>query len=151
MKALHGTTHIALDGNGRMTVPTRYRNYLTEHGNGQIVMTLDGTGPFLLLFPLPDWEQLVDDLHEKVKENDQDLREFMRFFIGHAEEMQCDRQWRVPVSPALREAAELNRKVSLVGINRKFELWDEERWRKWRSDCQDGAGVLPRSVQNLFS
>ena len=52
-----GANQVTLDAKGRMVMPTRYRERLAERSNGRIVVTVD-RDKCLLLYPLPDWEEI---------------------------------------------------------------------------------------------
>lgn len=46
-----GATLINLDSKGRLAVPTRYQETLSETSQGQMVCTIDLHQPCLLLYP----------------------------------------------------------------------------------------------------
>ena len=48
-----GVNALNLDSKGRLAIPTRYRDGLVRHCNGQMVLTVD-RDHCLLLYPLPD-------------------------------------------------------------------------------------------------
>ncbi|MBA3732487.1 MAG: cell division/cell wall cluster transcriptional repressor MraZ, partial [Gammaproteobacteria bacterium] len=43
-----------------------------------------------------------------------------------------DAQGRIRLPPALREFANLEKRVALVGQGKKFELWNEDTWTEQR-------------------
>ena len=52
-----GAAKVTLDDKGRMVLPTRYREHALERSQGKLVVTVD-RDQCLLLYPLPDWEQI---------------------------------------------------------------------------------------------
>ena len=56
-----GATQFNLDGKGRLTIPTRYRDMLLAHCAGQLVLTADADG-CLLLYPQPEWQPIREKL-----------------------------------------------------------------------------------------
>ena len=52
-----GATKITLDDKGRMVMPTRYREQISELAQGKLVVTVD-RDQCLLIYPLPEWEQI---------------------------------------------------------------------------------------------
>ncbi len=58
------------------------------------------------------------------------MRHFKRFFLGNACECMCDKQDRILISPTLREYADLNKEIVLVGILDHFEIWSRQRWEE---------------------
>lgn len=109
-----------------MSIPTRYRAQLKESCDGQLVMTVDREHS-LLLYPLHTWEEIERKLIKLPTLNKQ-ARRLQRLLIGHATECEMDGQGRVLVSPPLREFAELDKKVVMIGQGNKFEIWNEQSW-----------------------
>src|SRR5580658_4089501 len=52
-----GANKLTLDTKGRMVMPTRYRERLQERCGGKLVITVD-RDQCLLIYPLPDWEEI---------------------------------------------------------------------------------------------
>jgi hypothetical protein len=52
-----GATKVTLDAKGRMVMPTRYRERLSERGAAGLVITID-RDQCLLIYPLADWEEI---------------------------------------------------------------------------------------------
>ena len=53
-----GNNNINLDAKGRLAIPVRYRDFLAQHCNGQMVITIDTEERCLLVYPHPEWEEL---------------------------------------------------------------------------------------------
>jgi MraZ protein len=54
----------------------------------------------------------------------------MRFFFSSAIECILDKQGRILIPHTLREYADLEKEVVLVGQLRKIEIWSKERWNE---------------------
>jgi MraZ protein len=50
--------------------------------------------------------------------------------VGHATDYQLDKNGRILLSPALRNYAGLSKKIMLIGLLNKFEIWDESKWHQ---------------------
>ena len=125
-----GATRVTLDDKGRMVLPTRQRQRALERGEGRIVVTVDRDG-CLLIYPLPDWEQIERKLMSLPTLNER-ARRLQRLMVGHATEVELDGQGRLLVPPELREFAALSRHAMLIGQGNRLELWDETRWNERR-------------------
>ena len=97
-----GLASLNLDSKGRMAIPTRYREQLLRHCNGQMVVTVD-RDHCLLLYTLPDWEEIERKLVRLPSFNRQ-ARRMQRLLIGHATECEMDGNGRILLPPALRES-----------------------------------------------
>ena len=122
-----------------MAIPTRYRERIGQRCDGQLVVTVD-KDYCLLLYPLPDWEDIERKLM-RLPSLDRRARRLQRLMVGHATEVEVDGHGRILLSRELREFAGLEKQAVLLGQGNRFELWDEERWNEtrdgWLSDGDD--------------
>ena len=135
-----GIHNINLDGKGRVTIPTKYRNTITDQSNGSMVVTMDTEEKCLLLYPSTIWatiEKKINDLPSFSKNH----RRIQRILIGHAEDLDIDSAGRILLSKPLRLAADMTKKITLIGQGQKFEIWNEDTWNtkvnNWRSEETD--------------
>ncbi|QIQ20963.1 division/cell wall cluster transcriptional repressor MraZ [Zophobihabitans entericus] len=136
-----GATAANLDNKGRLAIPTRYREALT---NG-LVCTVDLYQPCLLLYPLAEWEVIEQKLATLSSMNPVERR-IQRLLLGHATECQMDNAGRILIAGTLRQHANLDKSIMLVGQLNKFELWDETRWQQ--QIAQDIA-LAPEDLHQL--
>lgn len=145
-----GGSTVNLDAKGRLALPTRYRGDLIERCEGRVVITVHDDR-CLLMYPQPDW----DDIERKVvrlPNQNQRARTLQRMLLGHATELEMDKNGRVLIPPRLREFAQLDKRVVLAGLGNKFEIWDEETWEKRCGDWVSGAdddGDMPDALKDL--
>ena len=139
-----GRSALTLDGKGRLSIPVKVRELLTEPERAgervQITITRH-SDKCLLLFPQDVWvgkKALVEKLPE-------DMRWFRRLFVGSAATVELDGANRVLVAPELREAAGLTRDVVLIGMGDQLELWDAQtlKWTEDRDLTQSQGKTLP--------
>ncbi|WP_432456139.1 MULTISPECIES: division/cell wall cluster transcriptional repressor MraZ [unclassified Agarivorans] len=126
---LRGASSINLDAKGRMTMPTRYREWLIEECQGQLVCTIDINHRCLLLYPLAEWEEIERKL-KKLSSMNPAERRLQRLLLGYADDCEMDKNGRLLIPPPLRQHASLQKKIMLVGQLNKFELWSEEQWQQ---------------------
>lgn len=147
-----GVNALTVDAKGRIAIPTRYRDALARHCNGQMVLTVD-RDHCLLLYPLPEWEDIERKLVKLPSFNKQ-ARRLQRLLVGHATECELDAAGRILLPPPLREFASLNKSVVLIGQGNKFEIWDEATWNARRSEwlaqeAQQSDGDLAAGLESL--
>jgi MraZ protein len=145
-----GVNKLTLDAKGRMVMPTRYRERLQERCGGKLVITVD-KDQCLLVYPLPDWEEIERKLMRLPTLNPQ-ARRLQRLMVGHATDLELDGHGRVLLPPSLREYALLTRDAVLIGQGVRFELWDEARWNERRDEwlaSEDTATDLPAELETL--
>ncbi|MDF1759986.1 MAG: division/cell wall cluster transcriptional repressor MraZ [Coxiellaceae bacterium] len=147
-----GLTANALDAKGRMAIPSRYRALLQIDGSSSLVITIDTEEPCLLMYPYCEWE-LIEQKLEALPSFNSATRRIQRLLIGHATEVEMDKQGRVLIPPLLREYADLEKNIMLVGQGNKFEVWGEKQWHSgrdtWLQQKHDGDGGLPAELHDL--
>ena len=130
-----GSDPINMDAKGRMAIPTRYRSVLEDICHGELVITIDMQSTCLTLSPLPEWRKFeekvaalpaLDDVGEMLS----------RFVVGQAKDLQIDNSGRVLIPLELRDYAQLDKKLILVGRTQRLELWSEENWNVERQRSQ---------------
>lgn len=118
-----GVSTLNLDSKGRLAIPARHRELLSATSEGRIMITLNPEG-CLLLYPKTEWLPIYEQLRKLSGQQ----AAVARVIVGFAEELELDSAGRVLVPTKLRERAQLEKEVALVGMGNKFELWDDARW-----------------------
>lgn len=129
-----------------MTIPTRIRDELLQSCAGRLVMTANSEDRCLLIYPEPEWLTLLPQLQALSDLNPRSKR-LKRIMIGYSSTLEVDANGRLLVPPTLREYAEMDKKIMLVGLGKKFEVWSEERWAAVLNDPADGE--LPAEMLAL--
>ncbi|MGA7964630.1 MAG: division/cell wall cluster transcriptional repressor MraZ [Gammaproteobacteria bacterium] len=134
-----GLNQVSLDAKGRLAIPGRYRESLLEMASGELVATVD-RDRCLLLYPRDRWEEIESKL-EALPSMQPEARALQRMLLGYAADMQMDSHGRILLPPALREYAELEHKVVMIGQGHRFELWSEARWAEVAEQWSAGIGM----------
>jgi MraZ protein len=137
-----GTSAIALDGKGRITVPVRQRELLMQACQGLLTLTKH-PGGYLMMLPRPRWETMRETLLAMPMSAD----DWRRVFMGSAVDVEIDGAARVLVPPELRTAAGLVKDVMLIGNGRKLELWDAARLETHERQLMSQA--MPQQIQEF--
>jgi len=137
-----GSSNLSLDVKGRMTVPSRHRDALQLQCEGRLTLTKHPHG-CLLLFPRPVWEQH----REKIAAWPMQAKAWQRIFLGNAVDVDMDASGRLLITPELREAAQLAKEVTLMGMGSHFEIWDVAILAKQEAEAI--AQGMPPSLENF--
>lgn len=132
-------------------MPARYRDSIAACCEGKMVATIDSVERCLLLYPMVEWEVIEEKL-ASLPSLDAGARRLQRLLLGYATEMDVDGNGRLLLPATLREYAEMDKKLVLLGQGKKFEIWSEDRWNATRDsyldDVQSG-GVVSEQLQSL--
>lgn len=146
-----GASAVNMDVKGRLNVPAKYREVIeAAQSANQLIVTIDIEQRCLLAYLLKDWEVIERKL-QALPNFDAHTRRIQRLLIGHATEVELDGSGRLLVPPLLREYAELDKRVILVGQGPKFEIWAESLWESGRKQwlASMSAEELPAELKSI--
>jgi MraZ protein len=121
-----GETAINLDAKGRLSVPMRYRDTLVEQCENRMVLTYSAfdTGS-LWLQPEQTWERVRDDVMALPNFN-ANHRSLQRRLVGSATAVEPDGSGRILLPPSLRQVAGLEKRIIMLGMGERFEIWNDK-------------------------
>jgi len=121
-----GRFEYTIDPKGRVNIPSRFREQLSDTGMESVVIT--NYSGCLYVYPAEEWERIEEKLASKVSSVNRKKNAFVRFFVGGAVEVSPDKQGRILIPPSLRSYAGLDKEVVILGMPNRFEIWDRQRW-----------------------
>lgn len=120
-----GSSFHTIDDKGRIIVPTRFRDLIKNSNlNGVMVSQMDHC---LVGYTIDEWIKIEDKILSLARKSEK-MRRFRRVFIGGAHECACDKQERILIPPMLRQYAQLEKEIVIVGVLNHFEIWSKENW-----------------------
>ena len=120
-----GETAINLDAKGRLAIPIRYRDSIQELSGGRLVLTYSAfDSGALYLYPEQEWERVRDDVMGLSTFNP-GHRSLQRKLVGSATAIEPDGNGRIQLPQTLRQVAGLEKRVVLMGMGSRFEIWNE--------------------------
>jgi MraZ protein len=126
-----GISSVTIDSKGRLAIPSRFRERLLDLSDGCLIQTLNPLDHSIWLYPLNDWEVIEKKLAD-LSDFDKQSRRTKQMMRGYANDCQIDTQGRILISPELREYAELQKQVVIMGQGNKFEIWNHATWEAQR-------------------
>ncbi|VAW41325.1 Cell division protein MraZ [hydrothermal vent metagenome] len=133
----YGETAINLDAKGRLAVPVRYREMLVDACQNQLVLTYN---PFeissLWLFPKSEWQKVHDSVMA-LSTFDVKHRNMQFKLVGSAYHTEPDKGSRVQLPANMRQVASMDKKVVMLGMGNKFEIWNDEALMQLRQQIPD--------------
>ena len=146
-----GLNKINLDAKGRITIPVRYKDSLSNLSSNLLICTID-QDHCLLLYPLKIWISIEKKIM-KLPTLNPISRRLQRLMVGHAAELEMDSSGRILIPKELREFAKLTKKAMLVGQGNKFEIWNYDNWsvgrEKWMITKEEDLSELPTELGTL--
>jgi MraZ protein len=122
----NGEFEHTMDEKGRVFLPARHREALAP-----AVIVGRGADGQVNVYPKPLWEGMVERVRQAIQagEDSLSIRQAQRILFS-ADECDLDRQGRIVVPPLLRNYANLDTAVIILGNNDRLEIWNRDRWQE---------------------
>ena len=117
-----GEYNHTIDAKGRLIVPSKFREAL-----GDTFVVTKGLDGCLFVYDNEEWQAFEEKLRSLPITN-KEARQFARFFLAGAVEVEVDKQGRILVPNILREFAQISKDVVLIGVASRIEIWSKERF-----------------------
>ncbi|MEE8163624.1 MAG: division/cell wall cluster transcriptional repressor MraZ [Anaerolineae bacterium] len=131
-----------IDDKGRLTIPAKFRAKLAE---GLFVTRgLDGC---LFVLPPDAWEALSEKV-ASLPLAQGSARLFSRM-IYSGTECKLDKQGRILLPPPLREHADIESEVVVIGVNSRLEIWSKKRWQELITRMEEESGLIAEQLASL--
>lgn len=140
-----GRSKHTLDDKGRLAIPTRFREVLTQKEDEYLILTNHDN--CLWAFTRENWD-VIETKIASLPLFDPAVNTFRRYFISGAQECPL-KQGRITIPPDLREIAGLKKEVELVGQTKLFEIWARERWEEEFQRAHVGFREASQTVLNV--
>ena len=135
-----GTYEHTIDEKGRLTIPSRFREMLSD--GAYITRGFDGN----LIVWTTSLFQLVSHRLNSMNTAANTTRELRRLIFGNAEKVEFDKFGRILIQQFLREAAKLSSNAVIVGTGDYFEIWSADQWAQQQSQLTDPAATAERFI-----
>ena len=124
-----GEYEATLDPKGRFLLPAGFKKQLPGEGGNQFVINR-GFEKCLSLYPMISWEPIYERI-SKLNDFDHKVREFRRYFLNGATQLELDSAGRLLVPPNLKDHAGLEKDIVLVAAVNKIEIWDKSKYQQF--------------------
>lgn len=124
-----GTYTPKLDEKGRLFLPAKFRNRLAEG----LVVT-QGQEQCLVVWPQDVFDAEADRVSSRPLTS-KSARAYTRMLFSSGAEGALDKQGRMSIPPTLRDFADLDRDVVVIGARDRLEIWNPARWREYEQQA----------------
>ncbi|HQE66960.1 MAG TPA: division/cell wall cluster transcriptional repressor MraZ [Bacillota bacterium] len=124
-----GEYNHTLDPKNRVIMPSKFREKLGD----SFVMT-KGLDNCLFIYSSQDWS-IVEEKLKSLPMTNKDARAFVRFFFAGACECDLDKQGRMVIPNYLKEHANIDKELVIIGVSTRIEIWSKEEWNKFNNDA----------------
>ena len=118
----------SLDSKGRVNIPAKFRQALSEDNENTFVITR-GMDPCIWVYPLSQWKEIETNLRS-LSSLSKIHRTFVRNTARYASPSTYDKQGRITLTPSLIEYAGLEKDALIIGMVSKMEIWNPVQMNK---------------------
>src|SRR5918993_4381893 len=141
-----GEYEVTLDAKGRFLLPAGFRKQLADGANQFVINR--GIEACLSLYPMQSWEPIFSEV-SKLNDFDPKVRQFRRYFLNGATNLELDSAGRLLLPKALMDYAGLNKDAVLVSAVNKIEIWDKTKYTQFfETFSPDSFSDLANEVMN---
>lgn len=112
-----------IDKKGRVFIPSAFRE---ELGESFIICRGIYGKCCLCVYSKEEWKLLVEKIGTLPSSKSSTVK---RFLYDGAFNVEFDTQGRILVPPALREYANFDSEVHIIGMDTNLEIWDKSKWQ----------------------
>ena len=138
---LLGEYDLRLDYKGRVAIPVRLRDAF----RAGLVLSR-GFDKCLNVYTIAEWEKVAERL-SSLPVTRVNPRRIARFTFSGAYDLEIDRQGRITVPPALRQYAELEDEVVIVGAHSHLQVWSRDLWADEKQYMAEHAAEIAEAVE----
>ena len=128
-----------IDAKGRLFIPARLREEL-----GQTFHVTVGLDHCLSIYSDESWAAFTD----KVRALPYSKAKALRPLFANAVDCEPDAQGRILIPAKLREYADLQKEVVVIGSFDRAEIWNAERWAREEAMAFD-SGSLEQAMEEM--
>jgi MraZ protein len=132
-----------VDAKGRLTLPSHVLA-TSQDADWSRVVIVKGEGPSLFLYDACTWQNVLSTAYRAL--DDEDARLFMHRNLPDAQLSELDSLNRITLPGTLLTHAGIEKRVALIGLFNRIELWDPETWTRY---VEQRKGVEVPSVADV--
>lgn len=144
MSSFKGSYNYSVDNKGRLNLPAKLRKYVSPEANDTFVVTR-GFEKCLFVYPIDEWNKLEQKLRS-LSSYDSEHRRFMREILELAQESQLDAQSRLTIPQELREYADIQNEVRIIGTLDKMEVWNPAVYQDYKKKHPESYEIVAEKV-----
>jgi MraZ protein len=142
-----GEYEATIDAKGRFLLPAGLKKQLPDDVAPKFVINR-GFEKCLTLYPIQSWQPIFSNISQ-LNDFDPKVREFRRYFLNGAIEVELDGAGRLLLPKNLVSHASLEKDIVLVSAVNKIEIWDKEKYNQFfESFTPEDFSTLANEVMN---
>lgn len=144
MSFFKGQETFSLDNKGRVNIPAKMRRALSPDANNTFILTR-GIDKCIVAYPMDEWKK-YEERYIRMNQFNEENRFFLRTILAWCEEVEIDAQQRIMISKKYLDFADLENKVTVVGMIDHIEFWNPDEFEKYLNGQDDSYEQIAAKV-----
>ncbi len=132
-----------IDPKKRLAIPAKFRKEI-----GDKAVKTKGLDQCLVIYPMAEFEKVAENL-SNLPVGKSENRNFSRDIFSGAIDVEIDALGRILIPEYLKNFANLKEKVVIVGVYKRLEIWNEEKWNEYKNRVEKQTDVLAEKLGEL--
>ncbi|WP_026939582.1 division/cell wall cluster transcriptional repressor MraZ [Hippea alviniae] len=141
-----GRFEYTLDEKGRVKIPPKFKEVIKDKHINTLVLTV--FDECIYAYPYDVWEELEKKAVNLPLTN-KAARRFKRMFFSSAQDVNIDKQGRILIPSVLREDAEIDKDVVILGNLDHIEIWSKQKWENESKALREAEDELAEEIEKL--
>ncbi len=145
-----GEFRCSVDEKGRFVLPPVFRGAfpLDDEQLTRSVILLKSLDHSLWLYRSQEWEEKLAATRQHL--DDEQSRLFMHYVVAESAPSEVDKNGRLSIPKRLREYAEIDSEVVLIGLYDRIELWSPFRWEAYLSRLEERHEITLGKILSIL-
>ena len=139
-----GKSESKMDAKGRVFIPAAFRKQLPDNYRDRVVLRMDVSNNYLVIYPENIWQKKVLDLQSRLNEWDSDDQLLLMRFVQDAEILDIDSQGRILLPKRFISAINIVSETVFVGLVDRIAVWSKADFLAFQ-DSQPDLSVMLKS------
>ncbi len=145
MQHFIGTYECKADAKGRIMLPAALKKQLSKHLNKSFVIKRAVFNICLELYPLDQWDGLMEKVNKLNRFNKKN-NDFIRRFTAGVKLLEIDATGRLLIPKDLTNHAKISKEVVVSSVVNILEIWDKGLYEKAIYDATTDFAILAEEV-----
>ena len=145
MQHFIGSYECKADTKGRIMLPAALKKQLSNHLNNSFVIKRAVFNTCLELYPLNQWQGLMDKVNKLNRFNKKN-NDFIRRFTAGVKLLEIDTTGRLLIPKDLSNHAKISKEVVVSSVVNILEIWDKNLYEKAIDEATTDFGALAEEV-----
>lgn len=135
-----------VDAKGRAFLPAAFRKVLEAEDVRRLVLRPDTTQKCLAIYPESVWQQLEDELKQKLDMWNPLHVDLHRRFVNGGEMFELDANGRFLITKKKKERAGIRQDIMFLAVNDRIEVWDKDEYDRHFNDDADLGELIMKAM-----